>query len=290
MGCRMALDQAGILGIVKHRRNAPGHPVGRLHAPIELHSLHHIHQFGAMDGIDGALADFGENETLQRVRHLGLVLAIGQGRQLEFEPGPGDRLKRRHSYRRRNHTIARCGGGFAGLGQADIRPSAIGARCLLALAQIVGATTLATGRGDEKVQPHTVGQLVALVTRLCRLHCAHGQCHGIAPSNTTPDTMIDAWLARYRHGVFWAIMDDISNASPMKKPRRVYGAGAFWGWLGLILAEWTGLEPATPGVTGRYSNQLNYHSWQAAFRSHLATRAKRYDLATPRGFEPRYSP
>ncbi len=28
-----------------------------------------------------------------------------------------------------------------------------------------------------------------------------------------------------------------------------------------ILAEWTGLEPATPGVTGRYSNQLNYHSW-----------------------------
>ena len=32
-----------------------------------------------------------------------------------------------------------------------------------------------------------------------------------------------------------------------------------------MLAEWTGLEPATPGVTGRYSNQLNYHSWQLAF-------------------------
>ncbi|CAJ0895007.1 protein of unknown function [Alcaligenes faecalis subsp. faecalis] len=34
--------------------------------------------------------------------------------------------------------------------------------------------------------------------------------------------------------------------------------------LGLIfenfLAERTGLEPATPGVTGRYSNQLNYRS------------------------------
>ena len=27
-----------------------------------------------------------------------------------------------------------------------------------------------------------------------------------------------------------------------------------------FLAEWTGLEPVTPGVTGRYSNQLNYHS------------------------------
>ena len=34
------------------------------------------------------------------------------------------------------------------------------------------------------------------------------------------------------------------------------------------LAEWTGLEPATPGVTGRYSNQLNYHSaWPAALGS-----------------------
>ena len=39
------------------------------------------------------------------------------------------------------------------------------------------------------------------------------------------------------------------------------------------LAEWTGLEPATPGVTGRYSNQLNYHSWQEAllaFNKHQA--------------------
>ncbi len=30
--------------------------------------------------------------------------------------------------------------------------------------------------------------------------------------------------------------------------------------IAFVLAEWTGLEPATPGVTGRYSNQLNYHS------------------------------
>ena len=29
----------------------------------------------------------------------------------------------------------------------------------------------------------------------------------------------------------------------------------------MVLAEWTGLEPATPGVTGRYSNQLNYRSF-----------------------------
>ena len=33
-----------------------------------------------------------------------------------------------------------------------------------------------------------------------------------------------------------------------------------------MLAEWTGLEPATPGVTGRYSNQLNYHSMRLSRR------------------------
>ena len=27
-----------------------------------------------------------------------------------------------------------------------------------------------------------------------------------------------------------------------------------------LMAVWTGLEPATPCVTGRYSNQLNYHT------------------------------
>ena len=33
-----------------------------------------------------------------------------------------------------------------------------------------------------------------------------------------------------------------------------------------LMAEWTGLEPATPGVTGRYSNQLNYHSEKTGAR------------------------
>src|SRR5690554_114235 len=32
-----------------------------------------------------------------------------------------------------------------------------------------------------------------------------------------------------------------------------------------LLAVWTGLEPATPCVTGRYSNQLNYHTVCASF-------------------------
>ena len=39
--------------------------------------------------------------------------------------------------------------------------------------------------------------------------------------------------------------------------------------LAALLAEWTGLEPATPCVTGMYSNQLNYHSvWDGKY-SHL---------------------
>ena len=34
----------------------------------------------------------------------------------------------------------------------------------------------------------------------------------------------------------------------------------------LILAVWTGLEPATPCVTGMYSNQLNYQTLSLLFR------------------------
>ncbi len=59
-----------------------------------------------------------------------------------------------------------------------------------------------------------------------------------------------------------------------------------------LLAEWTGLEPATPGVTGRYSNQLNYHStWQQRLSACLWQADQvLQNLATLRGFEPRYSP
>ena len=41
----------------------------------------------------------------------------------------------------------------------------------------------------------------------------------------------------------------------MKKALQLRSCRAFQ-----FLAERTGLEPATPGVTGRYSNQLNYRS------------------------------
>ena len=33
------------------------------------------------------------------------------------------------------------------------------------------------------------------------------------------------------------------------------------------MAEWTGLEPATSGVTGQHSNRLNYHSAELAMIS-----------------------
>ncbi len=56
----------------------------------------------------------------------------------------------------------------------------------------------------------------------------------------------------------------------------------------MSLAERTGLEPATPGVTGRYSNQLNYRS-AAAPTAQLTLRA-RLTLASPRGFEPLLQP
>ena len=40
----------------------------------------------------------------------------------------------------------------------------------------------------------------------------------------------------------------------MKKPLKLALEGLYFS------AVWTGLEPATPCVTGRYSNQLNYRT------------------------------
>ncbi|CAM2189494.1 hypothetical protein PSAC2689_90087 [Paraburkholderia sacchari] len=46
------------------------------------------------------------------------------------------------------------------------------------------------------------------------------------------------------------------------------------------LAERTGLEPATPGVTGRYSNRLNYRSSPALLhRRSVRTRWRRRPAA-----------
>ena len=42
-----------------------------------------------------------------------------------------------------------------------------------------------------------------------------------------------------------------------------------------MLAERTGLEPATPGVTGRYANQLNNRSSILHFTAHLSVKRER---------------
>jgi hypothetical protein len=56
--------------------------------------------------------------------------------------------------------------------------------------------------------------------------------------------------------------------SALKQPGMPYNSTALNLWKNkgarkrpwLQLAEWTGLEPATSGVTGQHSNRLNYHS------------------------------
>ena len=65
-----------------------------------------------------------------------------------------------------------------------------------------------------------------------------------------------------------------STTQKQKVPQAFQLAGLF-----LILAERTGLEPATPGVTGRYSNQLNYRSWVARNETELVG-AERLELPT----------
>ena len=54
-----------------------------------------------------------------------------------------------------------------------------------------------------------------------------------------------------------------SENQKSKKPRNLrgfLGSDSCFSATAALLAERTGLEPATPGVTGRYSNQLNYRS------------------------------
>ncbi len=50
------------------------------------------------------------------------------------------------------------------------------------------------------------------------------------------------------------------------------------------MAERTGLEPATPGVTGRYSNQLNYRSAACLVRQY----SKPGDVLLSHGETPHY--
>ena len=74
---------------------------------------------------------------------------------------------------------------------------------------------------------------------------------------TTPPRWTAIAPGKCGRGGLWQVPESESNAggAPENKKARLA-----LGFLHTLLAEWTGLEPATPGVTGRYSNQLNYHS------------------------------
>jgi hypothetical protein len=52
------------------------------------------------------------------------------------------------------------------------------------------------------------------------------------------------------------------------------------------MAERTGLEPATPGVTGRYSNQLNYRSALKLSATSPAHLHRRVGVVGAEGIEP----
>ncbi len=49
---------------------------------------------------------------------------------------------------------------------------------------------------------------------------------------------------------------DVADAAQTADTKKAAMGSLFVG----LLADRTGLEPATPGGTGRYSNQLNYRS------------------------------
>jgi hypothetical protein len=79
---------------------------------------------------------------------------------------------------------------------------------------------------------------------------------GLSHGQPTPGQVrarTDGWIAAPP----WSREAWLSRAESMA--RKTQSPVVDWA-LRMILAEWTGLEPATPGVTGRYSNQLNYHS------------------------------
>ena len=57
------------------------------------------------------------------------------------------------------------------------------------------------------------------------------------------------------------------------------------------MAEWTGLEPATSGVTGQHSNRLNYHSAEpeiilGCFRTGNTLQQKNFRVVGAEGIEP----
>src|SRR6478672_7359086 len=87
---------------------------------------------------------------------------------------------------------------------------------------------------------------------------------------------------------------------PCGRPSRGQRKSALSGAFSLeLVAEWTGLEPATSGVTGQHSNRLNYHSAEPEMIQELSSFLQHFDRTTTRigigwwvlrGSNPRPSP
>lgn len=60
----------------------------------------------------------------------------------------------------------------------------------------------------------------------------------------------------------WIVRKEMQIRTQIQKSPDSYESG-----LHVLVAERTGLEPATPCVTGRYSNQLNYRSTDSVLNS-----------------------
>ncbi len=76
----------------------------------------------------------------------------------------------------------------------------------------------------------------------------------------TGDLQHDRREAEKNHGWLAAAHEPRVNFRHKKTSTRLVDVLLFYCVKTLKLAERTGLEPATPGVTGRYSNRLNYRS------------------------------
>ncbi len=74
-----------------------------------------------------------------------------------------------------------------------------------------------------------------------------------APTETVRRGHLPRWPFCLCHGARWCAWQKYGEHQTKKPLQRKLQRF-------VSLAEWTGLEPATPGVTGRYSNRLNYHS------------------------------
>jgi hypothetical protein len=101
-----------------------------------------------------------------------------------------------------------------------------------------------------------------LLVRLALIITLVGSQSVVAESDAVGFILIDVmtgsyqvkWQANSEDSDLWTCAKSVPN-----RPRRSVTRSEARNGEG-VMAERTGLEPATPGVTGRYSNQLNYRS------------------------------